>query len=78
MHADQSIPPTAAETASNEPASEHTPLLGDRQTPVETEEPSTKRLLLVLGSTWVGVFLAALGKIARLYLSNKHPTLTSL
>ncbi|KAL3470749.1 major facilitator superfamily domain-containing protein [Aspergillus californicus] len=60
MRADQSIPPAAAETAGNEPASEQTPLLGDRQTPVETEEHSTKRLLLVLGSTWVGVFLAAL------------------
>lgn len=26
------------------------------------DEPSTKELVLVLGSIWVGVFLAALGK----------------
>lgn len=54
-----------------EPVSEQTPLLGDH-TPNEplpsgdsevplAEEPSSKELILVLGSIWVGVFLAALG-----------------
>ncbi|GKZ81701.1 hypothetical protein AnigIFM56816_006223 [Aspergillus niger] len=53
-----------------EPVSEQTPLLGDH-TPNEpvpsgdsevplAEEPSSKELILVLGSIWVGVFLAAL------------------
>jgi hypothetical protein len=26
------------------------------------EEPSTKKLVVILGSVWVGVFLGALGK----------------
>lgn len=52
--------------------SEQTPLLGDRSPneqavpSVDSEvpladEPSSKELILVLGSIWVGVFLAALG-----------------
>ncbi|KAL2827843.1 major facilitator superfamily domain-containing protein [Aspergillus cavernicola] len=61
MPSDQYIPPAPAETTGSVPASERTPLLADRgRTSIETQEPSTKRLLLVLGSTWVGVFLAAL------------------
>jgi hypothetical protein len=50
--------------------SEETPLLRDadpshegettEQEPV-TEERSTKELILILGSIWLGVFLAALG-----------------
>ncbi|PYI05480.1 MFS general substrate transporter [Aspergillus sclerotiicarbonarius CBS 121057] len=69
MRSDQ--PRTAASAEPPErPASERTPLLGD-QTPNEpvpsgdsevplAEEPSSKELILVLGSIWVGVFLAAL------------------
>lgn len=49
--------------------SEQTPLLRDDpasiaagdQEPV-AEEPSTRELIVILGSIWVGVFLAALGK----------------
>ncbi|KAL2870322.1 major facilitator superfamily domain-containing protein [Aspergillus lucknowensis] len=61
MPSDQSLPAAPAGTARNQPISEHTPLLaGQAETSVEVEEPSTKRLLIVLGSIWVGVFLAAL------------------
>jgi hypothetical protein len=47
-----------------EPASEQTPLLrapsenGDTSLP---KEPTTKELIWILGSIWLGVFLAALG-----------------
>lgn len=50
--------------------SEQTPLLreepasikpGDRQEQVQIEEPSTRELLVILCSIWMGVFLAALG-----------------
>ena len=50
-----------------EPASEQTPLLrdspngdGSENTPLP-QEPSTKELIWILGSIWLGVFLAALG-----------------
>jgi hypothetical protein len=49
-----------------EPASEQTPLLRDapesnaQDTPL-SDEPSTKELIWILGSIWLGVFLAALG-----------------
>lgn len=58
--------------------SEQTPLLrddpaiigaGDRQEPV-ADEPSTRELIVILGSIWVGVFLAALGNL-------KYPTFDS-
>lgn len=58
-------------------ATERTPLLGDshpadhglsaepgpdtEEQPPLTKEASTKELILVLGSIWLGVFLAALG-----------------
>lgn len=51
---------------SREPVSEQTPLLRDApgdangNTPL-TQEPSTKELIWILGSIWLGVFLAALG-----------------
>ncbi|KAL4780442.1 major facilitator superfamily domain-containing protein [Aspergillus varians] len=61
MRFDHSTPPSPAETAGGHPISEQTPLLADQpQQPVEDQEPSTKRLLLILCSIWVGVFLAAL------------------
>ncbi|KAI9370050.1 major facilitator superfamily domain-containing protein [Aspergillus egyptiacus] len=60
MRSDQSIAPGPSEAAGGEPLSEQTPLLAGQARPVETDEPSTKRLLVVLGSIWVGVFLAAL------------------
>lgn len=53
------------------PVSEETPLLRDAHAACEvqpngqeplTEERPTKELILILGSIWVGVFLAALGK----------------
>ncbi|KAL5000127.1 major facilitator superfamily domain-containing protein [Aspergillus recurvatus] len=60
MHSSQSSPQIQATAAGGEPISEQTPLLaGQSQAPAE-EEPSTKRLLLVLCGIWVGVFLAAL------------------
>jgi hypothetical protein len=49
-----------------EPVSEQTPLLRDvpesnaQETPL-SDEPSTKELIWILGSIWLGVFLAALG-----------------
>lgn len=52
------------------PVSEETPLLRDADAAHEcqpnghepvTEERPTKELILILGSIWVGVFLAALG-----------------
>ena len=49
-----------------EPASEETPLLrsdGDAPLP---DEASTKELIWILGSIWLGVFLAALGMINQL------------
>ena len=63
--------PTTVADVPRAPVSEQTPLLGDQTpdatvTPQESEvpvaeEPTTKELLLVLGSIWIGVFLAALG-----------------
>jgi hypothetical protein len=50
-----------------QPASEQTPLLRDasesnaQDTPL-SDEPNTKELIWILGSIWLGVFLAALGK----------------
>jgi hypothetical protein len=44
-----------------ESASEQTPLLRERDTPLP-QEASTKELIWILGSIWLGVFLAALGK----------------
>ncbi|KAH8427915.1 uncharacterized protein LDX57_005618 [Aspergillus melleus] len=62
--------PTTVADVPRAPVSEQTPLLGDQTqnatvTPQESEvpvaeEPTTKELLLVLGSIWIGVFLAAL------------------
>ena len=66
--------------SSDEPAtalvSEETPLLRDADAACEarpngqeplTEERPTKELILILGSIWVGVFLAALGKCSATY-----------
>lgn len=69
--------PTVAESANDAvraSATERTPLLGDVPSAAssdESEEPrtplskehSTKELILILGSIWLGVFLAALGMI---------------
>ncbi|KAL4922448.1 major facilitator superfamily domain-containing protein [Aspergillus aurantiobrunneus] len=61
MRSDLPTPPASAETAGGESVSEQTPLLADQPQPlVEDQEPSTKRLILILCSIWVGVFLAAL------------------
>lgn len=62
------------ETA-REPASEQTPLLRDapdanENTPLP-QEPSTKELIWILGSIWLGVFLAALGKQSDSFVRNK-------
>ncbi|KAF9890193.1 hypothetical protein FE257_006105 [Aspergillus nanangensis] len=58
--------PNTANSARRPSVSEQTPLLGDSsqtaqssQVPV-AQEPTTKELIWVLGSIWVGVFLAAL------------------
>lgn len=54
-----------ADDTAREPASEETPLLrseGDAPLP---DEASTKELIWILGSIWLGVFLAALGMINR-------------
>lgn len=52
-------------------ATEQTPLLrdadptnsGSGEGQPEPEDPSTRELIIVLGAIWVGVFLAALGKL---------------
>jgi hypothetical protein len=64
------------------PVSEETPLLHDadpahegettEQEPV-TEERSSKELILILGSIWLGVFLAALGMFFNRSLSGFEP-----
>ncbi|KAI9925211.1 hypothetical protein ASPWEDRAFT_164322 [Aspergillus wentii DTO 134E9] len=67
MPSDEPTTVEAAEAA-RVPVTEQTPLLGETAQPDESEEPevplakepSTKELLLVLGSIWLGVFLAAL------------------
>ncbi|RAH40834.1 MFS multidrug transporter [Aspergillus brunneoviolaceus CBS 621.78] len=61
---------SAADIPSTRPVSEQTPLLGDQRqddlnqpgdSPVPlADEPTTRELILVMGSVWVGVFLAAL------------------
>ena len=66
--------------------SEQTPLLRDdssasintpdRQEPA-VEEPSFRELIVILGSIWVGVFLAALGKCMKYTLHRVHSTLRS-
>lgn len=58
--------------------SEQTPLLAEQglnATPEFQErqdhlvqEPTTKEVILILGSVWVGVFLAALGMLCRSYV----------
>lgn len=58
-----------------EPASEQTPLLRDGpdandNTPLP-QEPSTKELIWILGSIWLGVFLAALGMHPDSFARNK-------
>lgn len=60
-----------------EPASEQTPLLRDspdgdanENTPLP-QEPSTKELIWILGSIWLGVFLAALGMYSNTLSGNK-------
>lgn len=60
-----------------EPASEQTPLLRDspngdanENTPLP-QEPSTKELIWILGSIWLGVFLAALGAHSNSFRRNK-------
>lgn len=53
------------------PTTEQTPLLRDAdpansasgEGQPEPEEPSTRELIIVLGAIWVGVFLAALGRV---------------
>ncbi|KKK22920.1 hypothetical protein P175DRAFT_0469585 [Aspergillus ochraceoroseus IBT 24754] len=62
MRSDLPLPAASVEAAGSEPVSEQTPLLPDQvpSTSAEAREPNTKELLLVMGSIWVGVFLAAL------------------
>jgi hypothetical protein len=67
MRLNQSSPPIQAATARDESISEQTPLLAGQSQPPAEEEPSTKRLLLVLCGIWVGVFLAALGVASLAY-----------
>lgn len=75
MPPDDFISPTSVNPMPWDPATEQTPLLPEEisqaaaRVPEEAQdsnaqlaqEPSTKELILVLGSVWVGVFLAALG-----------------
>lgn len=73
------MPPSSSNRAHSprgDSVSEQTPLLAEQQpllappsdeepqVPLATE-PTTKELILVLGSIWVGVFLAALGMVHR-------------
>ncbi|KAL5336669.1 major facilitator superfamily domain-containing protein [Aspergillus crustosus] len=61
MTSDHSTPAAPAETTGDGPISEQTSLLANQAGPtVDVQEPSTKELLLVLSSIWLGVFLAAL------------------
>lgn len=74
MPPDDSGLTSTAHTPSRDATTEHTPLLPERAqqdaptAPPDDQEPSTKELILVLGSVWVGVFLAALGIGALSYL----------
>lgn len=61
-----------AETARDGPASEQTPLLANQPQPAEEQEPSTKRLLVIVFSMWLGVFLAALGMDYFPHLEHRH------
>lgn len=75
MPPDESISPTSANPLPRDAATEQTPLLREEtqqaaaRGPEEAQdsdaslaqEPTTKELILILGSVWVGVFLAALG-----------------
>ncbi|KAL4885655.1 major facilitator superfamily domain-containing protein [Aspergillus karnatakaensis] len=61
MPSEQPTPSAPAESPGAGPISERTPLLPNQtESTVEVQEPSTKELILVLSSIWVGVFLAAL------------------
>jgi hypothetical protein len=57
----------SADNTAKDPVSEQTPLLRDAPDGNANEdaplpqEPSTKELIWILGSIWLGVFLAALG-----------------
>ncbi|PKY03034.1 MFS multidrug transporter [Aspergillus campestris IBT 28561] len=69
MPSDRTVDAAPADPAHAGPISEQTPLLGDSSQHAGTgdgsgvplaQERSTKELILILGSIWVGVFLAAL------------------
>lgn len=65
----------STDDTAREPASEQTPLLRDapdvnENTPLP-QEPSTKELIWILGSIWLGVFLAALGMDCDTFARNK-------
>lgn len=70
MPSERSVDASPVDPARAGPISEQTPLLGDASQHAGTgdgsgvplaQERSTKELILILGSIWVGVFLAALG-----------------
>lgn len=70
MPSDRTVDAAPADPAHAGPISEQTPLLrdssqhagtGDESGAPLARERSTKELILILGSIWVGVFLAALG-----------------
>ena len=75
MSSDRTSPPR------EHSVSEQTPLLGEQPVSVRPSEespvplvkdPTTKELILVLGSIWVGVFLAALGMIFNSVISVRR------
>lgn len=65
----------SVDDTAREPASEQTPLLrnapdANENTPLP-QEPSTNELIWILGSIWLGVFLAALGMESDSFTKNK-------
>lgn len=76
MPEDRSAAASASDTV-RAPATERTALLGDARSTASSDdseapddpvlkEASTRELILILGSIWLGVFLAALGMIISL------------
>lgn len=60
-----------------EPVYEQTPLIRDASDDVDAstplpQEPSTKELIWILGSIWLGVFLAALGMVSENQVTREN------
>lgn len=53
--------PPGSQTADSAVVESQSQVADDAESPI-AEEPSSGKLLLILGSIWVGVFLSALGK----------------